>query len=311
MRTFLVNETSENVWFDQFRIETTTPVILQETHYDPWGVELQGLGYQQAGIKANKYLYNGKEFNDHLGINLSDYGARMYDASIGRWFVVDALADEPEQVDKSPYAYAWNNPINITDPDGNCPWCLGGIIGAAVEYGSQVGANIYESGFSADAFTKNIDIVDIGVAALEGAATGGFSAVRRTAAKATLTVSAEIVKNAVDVKTDGEGGVSKKVNSVEKTAIDTVIGLTLNAAGGSGILKNGEILKETTAAEAVKAARQSGQVVTREGRQALETQANATLANVRAVNSQTQTAVARTATGGVSERLKDTHNRQY
>jgi hypothetical protein len=32
MRTFLVNETSENVWFDQFRIETTTPVILQETH---------------------------------------------------------------------------------------------------------------------------------------------------------------------------------------------------------------------------------------------------------------------------------------
>jgi RHS repeat-associated protein len=116
MRTFLVNETSENVWFDQFSILTTTPVILQETHYDPWGVELQGLGYQQAGIKANKYLYNGKEFNDHLGINLSDYGARMYDASIGRWFVVDPLAEK--YIAYSPYIYSLNNPVRYVDPNG-------------------------------------------------------------------------------------------------------------------------------------------------------------------------------------------------
>jgi RHS repeat-associated protein len=94
---------------------------VQETHYDPWGVELQGLGYQETGIKVNKYLYNGMEFNDHLGVNLFDYGARMYDAAIGRWFVVDPLANHPVQVDKSPYGYAWNNPVLFTDPDGRCP----------------------------------------------------------------------------------------------------------------------------------------------------------------------------------------------
>ncbi|GMQ30630.1 hypothetical protein Aconfl_32730 [Algoriphagus confluentis] len=58
IETFLVNETSENVWFDQFRIMSTGPLIVKETHYDPWGVEFSGLGYQYGGIKVNPYLYN-------------------------------------------------------------------------------------------------------------------------------------------------------------------------------------------------------------------------------------------------------------
>ena len=32
IETFLVNETSENVWFDQFRVMITEPIIVQETH---------------------------------------------------------------------------------------------------------------------------------------------------------------------------------------------------------------------------------------------------------------------------------------
>nr|MBB6235388.1 hypothetical protein [Mucilaginibacter sp. FT3.2] len=37
---------------------------------------------------------------------------------------MDKLADHQNQIDKSPYAYGWNNPTNLTDPDGNCPICL-------------------------------------------------------------------------------------------------------------------------------------------------------------------------------------------
>uniref|UniRef100_UPI003F6EC995 RHS repeat domain-containing protein n=1 Tax=Cyclobacterium plantarum TaxID=2716263 RepID=UPI003F6EC995 len=119
METFVVNETSEDVWFDDFMVMSTTSPIVQETHYDPWGLELTGIGFQYAGIKANKYLYNGKELIEDNGLQYYDYGARMYDPIIGRWGVVDPLAEKfPDQ---SLYGFVFNNPLRFIDPDGRAP----------------------------------------------------------------------------------------------------------------------------------------------------------------------------------------------
>lgn len=71
----------------------------------------------------NKYLYNGKEFLSDHNLNLYDHGARFYDPVIGRWGVVDPLADHPRQIVMSPYSAFWNNPIRYNDPDGKCPEC--------------------------------------------------------------------------------------------------------------------------------------------------------------------------------------------
>ncbi|MDR7130958.1 RHS repeat-associated protein [Algoriphagus sp. 4150] len=135
IETYLVNETSDDVWFDQFSIMSTGPLIVQETHYDPWGVELSGLGYQYGGIKVNPYLYNGMEANGHLGVNLYDYGARLYDPAIGRWFVLDPMAEDMRR--HSPYNYAFNNPMRFIDPDGMAPRSVRTVQGSPEHSGSE------------------------------------------------------------------------------------------------------------------------------------------------------------------------------
>jgi len=66
-----------------------------------------------------RYGFNGMEKDDEIknidGSSL-DFGARMYDPRIGRWFSTDQL--EASYPDLSPYNYVSNNPILFIDLDG-------------------------------------------------------------------------------------------------------------------------------------------------------------------------------------------------
>jgi RHS repeat-associated protein len=65
---------------------------------------------------ASKLLYNGKELQDELGLNMYDYGARNYDPALGRWMNIDPHSENYFSI--SPYTSFVNNPISFIDPTG-------------------------------------------------------------------------------------------------------------------------------------------------------------------------------------------------
>ncbi|TKG88113.1 RHS repeat-associated core domain-containing protein, partial [Puteibacter caeruleilacunae] len=91
--------------------------IISKSDYYPFG-KLHDR--QSVDFVKNKYLYNGKEIQDEqLGgvlLDWYDYGARMYDAEIGRWHCIDPMAED--YLFLSPYNYVADNPISFIDIEG-------------------------------------------------------------------------------------------------------------------------------------------------------------------------------------------------
>ena len=88
-------------------------------------VEMEGSDGYYVGIDmlppntnpAYNYKYNGKEFQDELGLNVYSYGWRDYDPAIGRFMKIDRFAEKYGML--SPYSYAGNNPILFIDIAGD------------------------------------------------------------------------------------------------------------------------------------------------------------------------------------------------
>ncbi|MCF6168796.1 DUF6443 domain-containing protein [Lutibacter sp.] len=211
--------------------------ILEENNYYPFGLKHKGYNSNITSTNlALKKKFGGNEYNDELGLNWYDVSARNYDPALGRWFVVDALADAPEQIDKSPYQYAWNNPIRYNDPDGNCPSCIwGAVIGAAVDYGLQVTSNLIQGKDLGDALTE-VDGKSILLSAGAGALSGGISSISK------LKQASTLVKLGVEVATDTgisvttqaikDGDVSLK-NTIIDVSVGQIIGKTTGNATGN------------------------------------------------------------------------------
>ena len=85
--------------------------VEETNHYYPFG------GVFASSQNVQPYKYNGKELDTKKGLNLYDYGARQYDAAIGRFTTMDPMTEK--YYEWSPYTYCKNNPINRIDPDGN------------------------------------------------------------------------------------------------------------------------------------------------------------------------------------------------
>ena len=128
--------------------------ILEENHYYPFGLKHSYNTNRRSYSKSDngagsvtrpvarsnyQYKYNGKEFQDELGLNFYDYGARGYMPDLGRWTTMDNLSEL--YFSNSSYVYALNTPVQAIDPDGNVVIFINGQHTGDGAKGYQDGSN--------------------------------------------------------------------------------------------------------------------------------------------------------------------------
>lgn len=133
-----------------------------------------GLNYLPFGNSSNvsgslppgmPFRFQGQEWDAEVG--LYNFHARMYDPILRRF-----LAPDPQRQFASPYVFAANNPLTVTDPTGEISiWAQVGI-GVAVGLVTVVGVGLtLFTGGASDAAAAGVDAALLGTdAAVEGAA---------------------------------------------------------------------------------------------------------------------------------------------
>ena len=117
--------------------------IIEEFNYYPFGLKHNGYNNtvsSPGNSIAQKFGYNGKEFEEALGLNYYEMDKRIYDPAIGRWSVIDPKAYLLTNV--SPYVGMHNNPTLLYDPSGEIAPAIWAAIVYALETGGETAVDI-------------------------------------------------------------------------------------------------------------------------------------------------------------------------
>lgn len=179
--------------------------IQQQTDYLAFGSVIN-----YNNLPRNKYLYQAKEYQSDA--NWLDFGARMYDPTIGRWFNADPLNQFV-----SPYDYNGGDPINRIDPDGRWSW-VGAGIGALVGGVGYGIATDWKDGWGA-----------LGAGVLGGVA-GGFIGDAFKSSKPYYFGYSKVYADAQQVASGGSSFASagKTITDVLEGGLANVIGTGIN-----------------------------------------------------------------------------------
>ncbi len=101
------------------KVVTSTNAVKETINYYPYGSEMTMTSPSQLSTNPDwqPFRFSGKELDKVHGLNMYDFGARLFDvAGVPVWTSVDPLCEKYYSV--SPYVYCKGNPVGIVDPDG-------------------------------------------------------------------------------------------------------------------------------------------------------------------------------------------------
>ena len=176
--SYLSHESNIDMYFDAVTTRHYVGTLQEEQHYYPHGVAIES-GTSTLSLK--KYLFQGNKLDEELGLNISDFNARMYDQQIGRFMSIDPLARNNQEM-LSPYQFCGNNPANFIDPLGLVHFTIGEdgmacldnvpVMADRLDLKMEVDAHGNGSGFAPMSFTdfSNIGFSNTGGGGASGAA---------------------------------------------------------------------------------------------------------------------------------------------
>jgi hypothetical protein len=206
-------------------------------------------------------------------------------------------------------------PISRVDDDGRI-WgqIIDAVVGAAVDYGTQVATNYYENKKGVNPWTDNINVVSIGTAAVEGALTSGASAVKSLGAKVAPKTGVALVNNLVEVKTSKTGlktKVETNVSNIAKNAAIDILadGIAKVASPGAKTVRKAVGANSGGLAKVVKGAmRAVGINITRSRNNLVKSGTKAVVKFVGATGSTAMESGIKETTGPTKDKIKEKTN---
>ncbi|MBL7838379.1 MAG: hypothetical protein JNM67_12740, partial [Bacteroidetes bacterium] len=100
------------------------------SHYSPFGSLIPNRSWSDAN-RVYRYGFNGKEKDFETSSDNYDFGARIYDGRLGRFFSTDLFHNYGSNISMSSFQFARNSPIFCIDKDGKF-WQIAAFVGGLV-----------------------------------------------------------------------------------------------------------------------------------------------------------------------------------